>query len=323
MDALRAIDLNLLLMLHALLQERSVTKAARRVGISQPAMSHALSRLRLHFDDALLLRDGRVMRATPRALQLQDEVAAAVRQAERVFSRDDFEPARMRGRLRLMSDDHIGTTLLPQVVAALNDQAPDLHIDVTARGAPGRKRSLRTGAVDLTLGYFSGAGRDLHRAVLWPDDWVCLLRSSLPAQALTLSTFAALDHVVVSPTGGDRGAVDDALEARGLRRRVAVTVPHFLVALSLAAATDLVLTTSRSFAEAHAERFGLVVHPPPLDLPGFEICMLWHARTHEDRAQQWVREVVLATASARAPGLRGSQSMIDRARPPGSLDSAS
>lgn len=308
---IHAVDLNLLLALHALLDEASVTRAARRAGLSQPAMSHALARLRLHFDDPLLVRSGRGMVRTARALALQAEVADTVRRVDALFDARGFTPATDPVRFRLVADDHIGCTLLPGLVADVSARAPAATVEVAPRGSPGRKALVRAGEADLALGYFSGAGMDLCRRELWEDTWVCLTATRHPELHevdLDLERWLRLPHVVVSPTGGTRGAVDRALARTGCTRAVALTVPHFTTALAVVAATPFVLTTSASLAGAQAARFGLRMHAPPIELAPFAVSMVWHPRTDADPAHRWLRDRVAERARARDTWASGSRS---------------
>lgn len=296
MHSLASIDLNLVVALHALLEEQSVTGAARRVGLSQPAMSHALARLRSHFGDPLLVRSGRRMTPTPVALQLLERVRPAVDVLEALL--DPAAPPDLATTVRLVTDDWIGTTWLPAVLAKLRRAAPSIEVDVLARGRPGRKALLRQGRVDLALGAFSGAGMDLHRHPLFREPWVCVRR--VPG-ALTVDDWATLPHVVVSPTRGRRGDVDTALEAVGRSRRVPVAVPHFTTALAIVASSDLVLTTPASVASTHADALGLHVSAPPLTMPPIEVSMLWHPRTAHDPTQRWLRDQLLELSAVAHP----------------------
>ncbi len=299
MHSLAAVDLNLVVALHALLEERSVTAAARRVGLSQPATSHALARLREHFGDPLLIRAGRAMTPTPRALALLEQARPVVRQLEALMAAAPPAPEDLELRVRVVTDDYLGCTLLPALVARLEREAPGVTLDVLQRGLPGRKRLLRQGQADLALGYFSGAGMDLMRQGLFQERWVCALRAGHPALEgpWTPEVWAGLRHVIVSPTGGRRGAVDRLLEERGLARDVALAVPHFTAALAVAAASDLVVTTAASLAEGWGGALALLA--PPLAMADFEVAMLWHPRTEHDPAHAWFRGRVAQLAEER------------------------
>ena len=223
MHSLGAIDLNLVVALHALLEERAVTGAARRVGLSQPAMSHALARLRAHFGDPLLVRDGRRMVPTPRGIALLPAVRKAVVALEGVWRVQTFDAAALQITFRVVTDDAVGTLLLPRLIANLAGAAPGVELDVLPRGAPGRKALVRAGTADVALGDFSEAGMDLHRTRLYEDVWVSVVRGGHPLPVgADPATWAACNHLIVSPTGGRRGVVDTALERQGLSRRVSV-----------------------------------------------------------------------------------------------------
>lgn len=299
MHTLAAVDLNLVVSLHALLEERSVSRAARRVGLSQPAMSHALGRLRVYFDDPLLVRTGRAMEPTPRAVALLASVRPLMLALEAVLTPALVEPAALTLTLRLVTDDAVGLTFLPRLVGRLRAEAPGVTLDVLPRGAPGRKAMLRAGQADLALGAFSGAGMDLHRSALYTERWVTVLRRGHPAARgpWTPLSWATLAHVIVSPTGGRRGEVDRRLQERGLSREVVAAVPHFSTALALVARTDLVLTTGAMQAEALAPAFDLELREPPVAMAPYEIAMLWHPRTEHDPAQRWVRALVEQVAA--------------------------
>ena len=295
MHSFAQIDLNLVPTLHALLEERSVTGAARRIGRSQPAVSHALARLREHFGDSLLVRTGRRMALTARGEALLPEVRRTVDALDALWSAAPLDPSSWSTTLRLVTDDLIGVTLLPRLWRALAQQAPQVELDVLPRGAPGRKARVRAGHADVAVGDFSEAGRDLHRAELFTDRWVTVVRRNhgLPAQP-SAAAWAQQRHVIVSPTGGRRGVVDPALEAVGLSRQVPVAVPHFATAVALVGASDLLLTTPWTLAQST----GLRVVEPPVALPEVRMSMLWHPRAHADPVQRWFRDL-LRDVSAR------------------------
>ena len=298
MHSLAAVDLNLIVALHALLEERSVSRAARRVGLSQPAMSHALARLREHFGDPLLVRTGRTMEPTPRAASLLAAVRPLVGGLEALLTAAPVQPAALTLSLRLVTDDAVGLTFLPRLVRRLRAEAPGVTLDVLPRGAPGRKALLRAGQADLALGAFSGAGMDLHRLALYTERWVTVLRRGHPASdgPWTPERWAALPQVIVSPTGGRRGEVDRQLQGRGLSREVVAAVPHFSTALALVARTDLVLTTGASQAAVLGPAFDLEIRDPPLPMSPYEIAMLWHPRTEHDPAHHWIRALARQVA---------------------------
>ncbi len=310
MHSLAGIDLNLVVALHALVEEASVTRAARRIGLSQPAMSHALKRLRSHYDDPLLVRTGRTMSTTPRALQLLEQLRPVLTGLQGVLAPEVLTPPQMAGTIRLVADDAMGHTLLPDLLAVLSREAPGLNVHVLARGAPGRKRLVRLGKADLALGDFSGAGMDLHRAKLYTDRWVTVVGEGhrVLDTPWTPAALANCSHILVSPTGGDRGDVDRVLASKTLQRRVAVVVPHFSTALAIVRRTEHVLTTFGRLVEAVPD--GVRVIESPLEMPSVEVAMVWHPRTEHDDVHRWFRTQVERVASSGSTPSRGDSSAM-------------
>lgn len=299
---LASLDLNLIVALDALLAERSVTKAADRVGITQSAMSHALARLRSVTGDELLVRAAGGMVPTPRALALAPpirhalgEVAAALRVPKA------FEPRTAKLRIVLATSDYGELVVLPEVVRRLGIEAPGIELRVVARtdDAPAQ---LASGAVDLVVAPRSPRGDavGMFAQRLFDEGFVCVVRRGHPLarKKLTLARFAEASHALIAPHGREGSFVDDALAARGAARRVAVAVPHFLIAPHLVATSDLLLTLASRVARILAKPLGLVVlaPPPEIRLERFTMYLLWHERTHRDTAHTWVRDLFLQTA---------------------------
>lgn len=296
---LGSIDLNLIVALDALLEERNVTKAADRIGITQSAMSHALARLRSVTGDELLVRAAGGMVPTPRALALAPrirhalgEVAGALRVPE------PFEPRKARLRVVLGTSDYGEFVLLPEIVRRLGKEAPGIELRVVAY-ADDAPAQLASGAMDLVVAPRSprddAAGMFAQK--LFDESFVCVVRRGHPLarQKLTLARFAEASHALIAPRGREGGFVDDALAALGLSRRVAVAVPHFLIAPHLVATSDLILTLTSRVARVLAKPLGLVVlaPPPEIRLGHFTMCLLWHERTQGDPGHAWVRDVFL------------------------------
>jgi DNA-binding transcriptional LysR family regulator len=302
---LRSFDLNLLLALDALLEERSVTRAAERVGITQSAMSHALARLRDLTGDALLVRTPNGMVATSRAEELAspirralDGVSIALRPAQ------TFDPRTAEARIRIGTGDYGEIVLLPSVVERLANEAPRIDLRVVFQGdAPADM--LRSGEADLLISplYTAEAGAGLYTRKLFEERFVCVVRRGHPLadKKLTLARYVAARHTLISPRGKEGSHTDDALARIGLSRRVAVTVPHFLVAPHIVAQSDLILTLPGRVADMLAAPLGLVLlkPPPELGLEGFTMSAVWHERTHGDPAQRWMRELFAEVARDR------------------------
>lgn len=301
---LAGVDLNLLVTLDALLTERHVTRAARRLGLTQPATSHALARLRKMFNDPLLVRGpGGVLQPTPRAEALVPTIHRAITElAAAVRAPATFDPASARRTFWLGASDFVEMVLLPTLAARLGQLAPgiDLRVLVEPDNAPA---ALARGSLDVVLSpplpeYASGC----YQRALFDERFTCVVRRGHPAAArrLTLARFCELDHLLIAPRGMPGSFVDNALAALNRKRRVALTVPHFMVAPHVVAHTDLILTLPSRLAELFAQSLGLVILPPPLEIPGFSMHMVWHERTHYDPGHRWLREQFAAVAQPAA-----------------------
>jgi DNA-binding transcriptional LysR family regulator len=300
------LDLNLALVLHALLAERSVSRAAKRLGLSQSATSHALSRLRSSLEDPLFVRVPHGIVPTPRAEALAESLAAGLALLEQsLLAPQRFEAATHSRRFRVAATDYVEFLLLPRFLGALASEAPGIDVWVRpysdeALGA------LQRGDLDLVLGVVgpeaSLAG--LQTQQLISERLVCVVRDGHPLARgrLTLARFAAAKHVLIAPRGRPGGPIDDALAARGLERHIAVGVPHFLAAPHIVAETDLVLTVAERIAAAFATVLPLRILELPFDLPAVRGSMLWHDRLSDDPAHSWFRQR-LADMSARAQSL--------------------
>ncbi|HUJ57666.1 MAG TPA: LysR family transcriptional regulator [Kofleriaceae bacterium] len=303
-------DLNLLLALDALLQEQNVSRAAARLGLSTPAMSHALARLRAQLGDPLLVRAGQRMVATPRATDLRDRVRALAQGALATLAPEpERDPRALDRTFRIKAADNALTLLGPALDRALA-AAPrvTLHVTPVDRDDPTMLRDL---TIDLAIGVYdytpySELPSELRMQRLFEDRFVCVARIGHPTigRSLALAQYAALEHVQVVPRGQVGGYVDELLARHGLRRRIARAVPYFLAAFALVAETDYVLTTSLRLARRLAGKLGLRMIAPPraLGLEPFVTLQLWHPRNDRDAAHRWLREAVLDAARVSARG---------------------
>lgn len=303
---LHGIDLNLLVAFDALMAERGVTRAGTRIGRTQPAMSAALARLRGLLKDELFVRGPNGLQPTPLALDLADPIAHALADIQRALAfTQTFEPATTTVRFTLGLSEHPTFALLPALLEALRERAPGVTLRVrnfTARDdAIGM---LDAGEVDLTVGVpTTPTGRILSRP-LFEERFVCVVRKGHPTvePPLGLQGFLEHSHLLVSPENDSYGVVDAALAKRGLKRRLALTLPQLYAAPLLVAQSDLVATLMEGVvaASGHAER--LCVMPVPLDLPAIPFVQSWHRRNDAHPAQRWFRDL-LASVPTRA-GLR-------------------
>lgn len=303
---LRGIDTNLLVILDALLEQRSVSRAAQRLGLTPSAVSHALGRLRDLFGDELLVRAGRSMAPTARAETLQPRLRTLMEDLQGLLASDDVDPATLRRTFRLVASDHFERLILGPLSARLAQSAPDagLHVRYVSTDKTAR---LRDGSVDLVVGRWTAPPADLLVEPLLTDGFVTLLREGHPAAApegpLDLDDFLALDHILVAPLGGSTGIVDDALARLGRERRITRIVPGHTSAPHLAAASDLAVTLSWRIAAPACALGGLVMCRPPaeLELQPYSVDLGWHRRADNDPAHRWLRRQLHEVAAELPP----------------------
>lgn len=295
-------DLNLLLVFHVLYQERNASRAAERMALSQPALSHKLNKLRHQFGDPLFVRAPRGLTPTPRAHELAPQVQHLVGELEAFYDLCDGRDFLNRAeRLHLYSTDYMEQTLLPKLLPILRSQAPNLVlITHNTRGQLPRDE-LEKGTCDLAIaGFFTDLPDTFHQQRLLSEDFVVLASrgNARLANGLDLDTFLACEHLLTTLTGDLDGLVDRALQVRGLRRRVAAGLSSFIAPTRLVRGTDLLLTCLRSLAEEAVERDpDLDMHPLPLELPRVELMQIWHERTNADQLRRWFRKQVQEIAA--------------------------
>lgn len=295
---LAGIDLNLLKLLDALLRERSVTRAGQRLGLSQPAASRALGRLRRMLADRLVVRTPQGLEPTPRAAALAEPVARLLEGARSIVAPAAFDPATARGKIVIGSVDYTTLLLMPALVARLSRLAPGLDLEVPPLVGD-HVELIAGGAADLALGVYDELPAGFFRRLLYDEDLVCVVRQGHPVagQGLTLERFVALSHIAIVVTGRGEAPVDIALARLGLSRRVAMRLPHFLVAPMLVARSDMILSMPRRLARQAAAMVPLtVLELPPLDIAPLPMSMIWHERRQDDPAHAWLRRQVAEAA---------------------------
>lgn len=298
-------DLNLLRAFAALLEERSVTRAARRLGVTQPALSGMLGRLRELLQDPLFVRQRYGMRPTDKAVELGPAVAAALAQLDQaVLGQRAFDPATSERRFVLAANGYVEFVLLPPLVAELRRLAPGVSLRVVPFGGAPSEASAAAGEAALVLGRVGDPSESLVVKALAEDGLACVVRADHPVvkAQLTRAQFESLKHVNVLPPGRLRAGLFQALERHGLRRDVAVSVTHFLAVPDLIAATDYCTTLPRRICQRLAGDPRLKVLAPPVDLGTFPVQMAWHVRHRRDPAHRWLRSLVAAVARRPPPG---------------------
>jgi DNA-binding transcriptional LysR family regulator len=306
MTDLRLFDLNLLVAFDALIAERNVTRAARRVGIGQPAMSHALSRLRELFGDPLFIRTKGKMRPTTRALELAAPIARVLADVrESVLADRAFAPDRAEMTFRVGTSDHNEVAVLPAVLSALRSAAPRARIAVSAVDRDRLGTMLESGAIDLAIGYFPDPANARTSEVLFREEFVCLFDAKAcgASSPLSLSKYLELPHIIMSLRGQLSGDADVLIGRGGRKRFVFMATPHFLAIPFLLHGFRAVAAVPQRLAENCADVAGLEISPLPIAIDGYDVSMQWHSRTETDPAQRWFRELVRTSGRAHsAPG---------------------
>ncbi|WP_457581486.1 LysR family transcriptional regulator [Ensifer canadensis] len=293
MNNLTGIDLNLLVVLDALLTERHVSRAAVRLNKSQPAVSHALARLRELFDDPLLVRHGGRLEPTIRALELAPRLAEAMGRVRSLLAPAGFDPATERHVFRLAMSDYGAVVLLPKLMATLRAEAPHIDLVVSQASREVMASQVVDGEIDLALGVFPTHGEGIRSSLLFRESFACLADASQlgGSPAMDLGDYLARPHVLVSLRGDAGNEIDLALAETGKARRICLALPHWSVAPGLVRGTDLVLTVARRIL-AQAEGDGLVVFEPPFAIPPFDFEQIWHRRRDGDPGHRWLRTLV-------------------------------
>jgi DNA-binding transcriptional LysR family regulator len=297
-----AIDLNLLRVLVQIHRDRTVSRAAEHLGMSQPAVSSALKRLRAALGDKLFVPTARGMQPTPLADQLVPEIEASLaRIVEAVSRRISFDPATSARRFTIAMTDIGECHFMPGLLQALRADAPGIDLATVRNTAVDLRHEMERGQVDLALGHLPALTTDFHQRHLFMQRYVCLFRRghALDAPAPSRTAYADAEHAVVVSAGTGHGRVDEILDRAVPGRRVRVRVPHFVALADLLESSDLVATVPEVFAQRSARHFALAYRPHPIELPPIEIRMFWHAKHHDDPAIGWLRELIVRRFAAR------------------------
>ena len=298
-----ALDAHLLRVLHVLLTEGSVSRAARRLNLSQPAVSTALKRLRDITGDKLLVRSRGGMTPTERGATLLEPVRIALEQFERIASGPvGFDPAASQRSFNVATPDYLNALLLGDIVADVHRQAPGVQVAFhSMTRTTDYPRALEAGELDLVLGNWPNPPEHLRTLPLFEDRMVVMMRSGHPlaGRALTMADWLGAEHVVPTPYAvGQRGVVDVFLARERLRRRIVAQVPYFHMAPYMLLQSDLVFTAPSRFAGHYAELLPLTVAEAPPELPGMAYYLLWHDRSHHSEECRWFRERIVRAARA-------------------------
>ena len=300
-------DLNLLPVFLALMEERSVTRAAERLGITQPALSNALTRLRAMLMDPLFIRERYGMQPTQKAEALAPVIAAALASLDGVvLGQQAFDPAQARQQITLAPNSYVEFALMPAIVARLRERAPGIRLRLTPFGTDLAETGVISGSTALVFGRIVDPPDNLVVQHLMDDGLACIVRADHPqvGDSLSRQQYEALGHVNMLPPGRLRVGLFQALERQGLRREVAVSVTHFLAIPEMVAVTDCCATLPALICRRLAGDPRLKVLPAPVDLGTFPVEMAWHVRYREDPAHRWLRALIGEVARKVADGAR-------------------
>lgn len=290
------LDLNLLRVLVQVHADRNVSHAADHLGMSQPAVSSALKRLRDRLGDRLFIPTARGMQATPLAEQLAPQIASALASiGESMACRVSFDAATSRRQFSIAMTDIGEVHFLPPLARTLRTTAPGIGIATVRNTAVNLRVDMEQGKVDLALGHLPDLTTDFHQRLLFTQRYVCLFRKGHPLEtaADALQAYASAEHALVLSVGTGHGRADDAIDKAGVARRIRLRVPHFVALADVLESSDLVATVPEVFARRSVQRFHLGYRAHPVDLPTIEIRVFWHAKFHQDPANRWLRELIV------------------------------
>lgn len=294
---LHKVDFNLLKLLDALLKESSVTRAGERIGLSQPAASRGLTKLRNILNDRILVRTTKGWELTPRAQSLEGSVAKILEDVKNIITPNKFDPLTYSNTFTIATADHLAAIMLPKLVKSLAVSAPNINLSVPVSSGD-NVDLIAMGSAELALGHFPSLPGSFYSRALYNDDFVCIVRRNHPVlkNAMTLEQFASLSHVSITISGHGVSDLDHTLSQLGLSRRIAVRTPHFLVAPNIVAESDLALTIPRRLAEHISKSLAVKSFELPIEIKDFSPVMIWHEKFHHDEAHKWLRTEVFKIA---------------------------
>lgn len=288
-------DLNLLVVFDALMTERHVTRASERIGLSQPATSNALARLRKLTQDELFIRTGGSFQPTPVANLLAKQIQPALQQIDAALSQaKPFDPATSDRVFTIGMSDYTAFLLLPELLKTIKSEAPKIAVQVRTGERDRLLTLLDEGKIDVVCGLFPEKVSWHNSQTLFKETFVCVCRQEHPYidNEISIQQYVEADHLLVSVAGDRSGRIDRILSQQGLSRQVTVSVPHFLVAPFILAQTDLVATLAKRVAESFAKMQSLKILPSPIALTGFSVSMRWHQSCQSQSDQVWLRSQI-------------------------------
>lgn len=297
---LRSIDLNLLVVLEALIEERGVRRAGERIGLSQSATSHALDRLRKLLGDEILVRTTTGMEPTARALSLAGPLRIALQSIQTALTPERFIPEEAQGEIQIAVETHETIIILPRLVDEMRTEAPLLSLTVRPGSVDDILVGIDQGRTDIGIGFFRGLPDRFMTCRLLGDSHVCVMRADHPLAIapLTLESYLQAPHLLVSMSGASDDLVDSALADRNLRRSIAMRLPHGLAAVIALTRSDMVTTVTRGAARVFAQSGRLVAMELPFAVPRVEFRLIWNRRLQQSPQHRWLRQKLVAIGAA-------------------------
>ncbi|MDM9379870.1 LysR family transcriptional regulator [Chlorogloeopsis sp. ULAP01] len=293
--SLAGIDLNLLVVFDALMTEQHLTRAAEKIGLSQPATSNALARLRKLFKDDLFIKTSKGITPTPRAIALAVPIREALTQIQSVVSsQPEFDPKTSDRVFRIGMDDYTEIVFLSKLLQELSHIAPNVRVQVRSSTWQKAPKLLDADEIDLALGYFPEFSSWHQKQTLYLETFICVASAERfkKRKRLTIEEYASASHLLVSPKEDMVGMVDELLAQQGLSRIVAVSVPNFLIVPFVLVSTELVATIPSQIVATLTQTWNLYAFPLPFEMPGFSVDMLWHSKSDRDPGHTWLRELI-------------------------------
>jgi len=292
------IDLKSLEVLEALIIERNVTRAAKRVGLSQPAVSHTLAKLRDLLGDPLLVRTRQGMIPTARALDLQEPIhrVREILQTS-IFGKVEFDPKTAKSEFKVACTDYAEWIVLPGLATLFSKEAPHIRLQMEPLEDVVPLRQLESGEIDLAIGYFADAPQSLYQQELFKESFVSVMSDKSSYKKVTMKEFIKMKHMIVAPWGGFSGLLDSVLQRHGASRTVFISTTRFLVAPQVLSQSDYVVTLPRRVAASFSKLFSLRVLELPVELPELSFRQLWHGRTHQEGSHRWLRSQIAQLAT--------------------------
>lgn len=294
---LKEVDLNLLVVFNELIIERRVSKVAEKLGLSQPAISNILNRLRKLLGDELFVRTSRGMEPTPYALQLAEPIAYSLQTIHATLNESTiFEPATSSRQFKIGLSDIGEVNFLPRLIERLDQVAPHVSITTLRTQKEDIAEAMETGHLDMSIGALSGLQQKFFQRSLFKQSYVCMFRKghALDKGSLSLEDFCAAEHLVIAPPSSAHAQINESIERRGIKRNIRLSLPHWTAVGHILGSgnSNLIATVPESYASRCVEPFGLTYVPHPIKLPEVAVSLFWHAKFHRESGNKWLRNLI-------------------------------